>query len=91
MKVLLRTSAAFSPSNGRKFSEHTFQRADMIISKAVVVTALRERGQHDRAAFVDRELPDDVDTSRHGGLLAMLRLDPAKLAVAERPQESTDK
>jgi hypothetical protein len=62
----------------------------MIISKAAVVSALRARGQHDRAVFVERELPDDIDTSRHGGLLAMLRLDPAELSEAERPQESTE-
>lgn len=55
----------------------------MIISKAAVVSALRERGQHARADFVDRELPERVDTSRHGGLLATLRLDLAELAEAE--------
>ena len=57
----------------------------MTISKAVVVAALRERGQHVRADFVDRELPDQIDTSRHGGLLAMLHLDLAELAEAESP------
>lgn len=52
----------------------------MIIAKTVVVAALRERGQHDRADFVDRELPDCIDPRRHGGLFATLRLDPAVLA-----------
>ncbi|WP_433790777.1 hypothetical protein [Actinoplanes sp. CA-252034] len=52
----------------------------MIIAKTAVLAALRERGQHSRAAFVDRELPDRIDLDRHGGLLAMLRLDPAKLS-----------
>jgi hypothetical protein len=52
----------------------------MIISKEVVIAALRERGQDARADFVDRELPDRVDTDRHGGLLAMLHLDLAKLS-----------
>ncbi len=51
----------------------------MIIAKATVLAALRERGQHDRADFVDRELPDRIDLNRHGGLLAMLRLDQATL------------
>jgi hypothetical protein len=51
----------------------------MNIAKAAVLAALRERGQQGRAEFVDRELPDDIDLDRHGGLLAMLRLDPAKL------------
>ncbi|MBW6436352.1 hypothetical protein KZ829_21670 [Actinoplanes hulinensis] len=51
----------------------------MIIAKAAVLAALRERGQYGRAEFVDRELPDRIDLDRHGGLLAMLRLDPATL------------
>ena len=52
----------------------------MTISKATVVAVLRERGQHSRADFVDRELPDRIDPARHGGLLATLRLDPSELA-----------
>jgi hypothetical protein len=52
----------------------------MIIFKTVVVTVLRDRGQHARAAFVDRELPEHIDTSEHGGLLAMLHLEPEALA-----------
>lgn len=54
----------------------------MIIDRALVVAALRERGQQDRADFVERELPEQVDPSRHTGLLATLRLDPAELAGA---------
>jgi hypothetical protein len=53
----------------------------MTIAKTVVVAVLRERGQHDRADFVDRELPDRIDPGRHSGLLATLHLDPAVLAV----------
>jgi hypothetical protein len=55
----------------------------MTISKAAVIAALRERGQHARADFVDRELPDRIDTNRHGGLLAMLHLDPSTLGGDE--------
>jgi hypothetical protein len=51
----------------------------MIIARAVVVTALRERGEHDRADFVDRELPERINPARHVGLLAMLHLDVAAL------------
>jgi len=51
----------------------------MIFSKAVVVAVLRKRGQHARADFVDRELPDRIDSDQHGGLLATLHLDPAEL------------
>ncbi|WP_250008166.1 hypothetical protein [Actinoplanes sp. M2I2] len=52
----------------------------MIVSKAAVLTVLRERGQQARADFVDRELPEEIDTDRHGGLLATLHLDLAELA-----------
>ncbi|WP_199517307.1 hypothetical protein [Nucisporomicrobium flavum] len=55
----------------------------MTISKTAVVAALRERGQHSRADFVDRELPDRIDPTHHGGLLATLRLDPSELAEAD--------
>jgi len=55
----------------------------MTISKAAVISALRERGQHARADFVDRELPERIELSRHGGLLATLRLDPADLTEPE--------
>lgn len=55
----------------------------MTISKAVVLAVLHERGQHARADFVDRELPEQIDTLRHGGLLAMLHLDLAELAAHE--------
>jgi hypothetical protein len=54
----------------------------MTISTAVVLAVLRERGRHDRAAFVDREPPDPIDPARHGGLLATLHIDAADLAAA---------
>jgi hypothetical protein len=52
----------------------------MIISKEAVLAVLRERGQNARADFVDRELPDRIDTAQHGGLLATLHLNLAELA-----------
>jgi hypothetical protein len=55
----------------------------MVISKAAVLAVLRERGQHDRANFVDRELPDLIDPTRHGGLLTTLHLDLGELADAD--------
>jgi hypothetical protein len=55
----------------------------MIIEKARVLTILRERGQNGRADFVDREMPDRIDSAQHGGLLATLRLDPTELAAAD--------
>lgn len=51
----------------------------MTIPKNLIIAKLRERGQHQRAEFVDRQLPDDVDVARHGGLLATLHLDPEEL------------
>ncbi|MGK5682234.1 hypothetical protein [Actinoplanes sp. URMC 104] len=52
----------------------------MTIAKAAVVAVLHERGQHARADFVDRNLPDRIDPARHGGLLATLRLNASDLA-----------
>lgn len=52
----------------------------MIIAKEVVIALLRKRGQDARADFVARELPDRIDTDRHGSLLRTLRLDLADLA-----------
>ncbi|MEV4348788.1 hypothetical protein AB0J83_30390 [Actinoplanes sp. NPDC049596] len=60
----------------------------MTISKALVVAVLRERGQHNRADFVDRELPDLIDPSRHGGLLATLHLDQATLAEGAKSESA---
>ncbi|MEU9826329.1 DUF5994 family protein [Micromonospora chersina] len=51
----------------------------MTIARHTIVSALRRRGQHTRADWVERELPEQVDTTRHTGLLATLRLDPAEL------------
>jgi hypothetical protein len=52
----------------------------MMIDKRRILDALRRRGQDARAEWVDRELPDRVDTVRNAGLLATLDLDPADLA-----------
>lgn len=49
----------------------------MNIPKTVIIAVPREPGQNDRADVVDRELPDFIKTSRHGGLLATLHVDPA--------------
>jgi hypothetical protein len=51
----------------------------MMIDKSKILDALRRRGQYARADWVDRELPDRVDTVRNAGLLATLNLDPADL------------
>jgi hypothetical protein len=52
----------------------------MMIDKGRIVDALRRRGQHTRADWVDRTLPARVDTVSNAGLLATLELDPADLS-----------
>ena len=56
----------------------------MIISKQDIIAELRRRGESQRADFVDRQLPAEVDTTRHGGLLATLRLDSDWLTAASQ-------
>ncbi|MDT5031723.1 MAG: hypothetical protein QOC94_1894 [Actinoplanes sp.] len=46
----------------------------MDIPKHVIVAKLRERGLNARADFVEKDLPDTIDTVRHSGLLATLNL-----------------
>jgi hypothetical protein len=47
----------------------------MYVDKAEIIAALRSRGLHDRADWVDRELPPLVDTHANGSLLQMLDID----------------
>lgn len=54
----------------------------MKIARHRITDALRARGQHVRADWIRRELPDEVDLAQHAGLLATLHLDPADLAEA---------
>jgi hypothetical protein len=53
------------------------------IDKADIVATLRSRGLQDRADWVDRELPDVVDTYKNGALLRMLDIDPATMQTAD--------
>lgn len=57
----------------------------MRIARYRIIMALRDRGQWIRADWVEREMPVWVDTDKHGGLLATLRLDPADLADVPSP------
>jgi hypothetical protein len=41
----------------------------MNIDKSQILDLLRSQGDHDKATQADRELPDQVDTDRDGGLL----------------------
>ena len=47
----------------------------MTVSKSKVLAVLRGRGQYDRANWVDRVLPERIDTARNASLLDLLALD----------------
>ena len=52
----------------------------MKVDKAEIVAILHARGQHARADWVDRALPDVVDTDENHSLLSStLDIDPATL------------
>jgi hypothetical protein len=53
------------------------------IDKAQVLAALRARNLDDRADWVDRQLPEQIDTEKNHSLLNMLGIDVAALAKAE--------
>jgi hypothetical protein len=54
----------------------------MQIDKAEIISVLRSRGLNARADWVDRELPDVVDTYKNGALLQMLGVDPDTISPA---------
>jgi hypothetical protein len=55
----------------------------MHIDKAEIIKVLRSRGLHARADWVDRELPELVDTHRNRSLLEMLGVDPAAISPVD--------
>jgi hypothetical protein len=52
----------------------------MQIPKEQILELLRSRGQDDKAAQAEGELPDKVDTDQHADLLQRLGIDPGDLA-----------
>jgi hypothetical protein len=54
----------------------------MFIDKAEIVATLRSRGLGTRADWVDREMPELVDTYKHAGLLQTLGIDIASMPPA---------
>jgi hypothetical protein len=52
----------------------------MQIPKDKILELLRSRGEDDKAAQADGELPDTVDTEKHAGILEKLGIDPGDLA-----------
>jgi hypothetical protein len=53
------------------------------IDKAQIVAALQARNQPDRAAWVDRQLPDVIDQEKNQSLLTMLGIDVKDLPPLE--------
>ncbi|MDF2051805.1 MULTISPECIES: hypothetical protein [unclassified Arthrobacter] len=51
----------------------------MQIDKAQILELLRSQGDTDKAAQAETELPDQVDTDQHAGLLSKLGINPADL------------
>ncbi|MFP3462723.1 hypothetical protein R5O87_17930 [Arthrobacter globiformis] len=51
----------------------------MQIDKSQILEFLRSQGDNDKAAQADSQLPDQVDTDQHSGLLSQLGINPADL------------
>jgi hypothetical protein len=51
----------------------------MQFDKNQILDLLRSQGDQDKADQADRELPQQVDTDQHGGILERLGLSPADL------------
>jgi hypothetical protein len=56
------------------------------IDKALVVAALRARNLHARADWVERQLPDLIDTDKNQSLLDTLGIDVDQLPPVEASQ-----
>jgi hypothetical protein len=53
------------------------------IDKAQIIATLRSRGMNERADWVDRDLPQLVDTLKNVALLRMLDIDVATMTPAD--------
>jgi hypothetical protein len=51
----------------------------MQIDKMQILELLRSQGDHGKADEADQQLPQQVDTDQHAGLLQSLGLEPADL------------
>jgi hypothetical protein len=51
----------------------------MQIPKQQIIDLLREQGKGDQVGQADQELPEQVDTDQHAGLLEKYGLDPAEI------------
>jgi hypothetical protein len=57
------------------------------VDKDQILQILRDRGEHARAQWVDRQLPQRVDLEKNVGLLATLHISPSELTDPP-PQQS---
>jgi hypothetical protein len=62
----------------------------MNIDKDTVLNLLRGNGQGAQADQAQQELPDQVDTEQHGGLLEKFRINPADLIAKFTGSQSGD-
>ena len=53
----------------------------MQFDKSQILDLLRSQGDTEKAEQADRELPEQVDTDQHGGILERLGLNPADLVA----------
>ena len=51
----------------------------MQLDKDTILSLLRSRGEHEKAAEAEQELPDKVDPSTHAGLLDKFGVNPQEL------------
>lgn len=51
----------------------------MKIDKSKIVDMLKSRGEADKADKAESDLPDEVDTEQHKGILDKLGIDPLEL------------
>jgi hypothetical protein len=51
----------------------------MQIDKDQIISLLQQRGDHAQADQAQQELPGQVDTEQHAGLLAKFGIDPSDL------------
>ena len=51
----------------------------MQIPKEQILDFLRQQGKEDQVGEADRQLPDQVDSEQHAGLLQKFGIDPADL------------
>jgi len=51
----------------------------MQIDKSQILELLKSQGDNDKASQAETELPDQVDTDQHAGLLSKLGIDPGDL------------